>query len=185
MNAVRTKVTRGDARSDTDLLGLTHLGDREALGALYDRHAQSVFAFARRLTQREDAEDVVQATFLRIAEIAGSYDDRSLSARAWIFGVAYRIVRERRRSLHRLLEVLRRYAERESARSVSPSAGAHDLERALAALAEPKRVVLLLTELHGLSCEEVARTLDVPIGTVWTRLHHARREMRALLQETP
>ena len=62
-----------------------------------------------------------------------------------------------------------------------PRAESLDLERALERLSAPKREVLLLAEVHGFSGEEIATMLGVPIGTVWTRLHHARREMRDIL----
>jgi RNA polymerase sigma-70 factor (ECF subfamily) len=48
-------------------------------------------------------------------------------------------------------------------------------------LSQPKRVTLLLAEVEGLSCPEIAAALDIPVGTVWTRLHKARRELRQLL----
>ena len=57
-----------------------------------------------------------------------------------------------------------------------------DVERALATLSEAKRVTLLLAEVEGLTCQEIADALAVPIGTVWTRLHAARRELRNTLE---
>jgi RNA polymerase sigma-70 factor (ECF subfamily) len=56
-----------------------------------------------------------------------------------------------------------------------------DVERALAQLSEAKRLTVLMAEVEGMSCAEIATTLDVPIGTVWTRLHAARRELRQAL----
>jgi RNA polymerase sigma-70 factor (ECF subfamily) len=58
-----------------------------------------------------------------------------------------------------------------------------DVERALARISEIKRTTLLLAEVEGLSCREIAEILNIPIGTVWTRLHAARRELRTLLRE--
>jgi RNA polymerase sigma-70 factor (ECF subfamily) len=185
MSVVRKRVESADARSDAELLGLAHGGDRAALGALYDRHAQGVYGFARRFAAAAEAEDVVQATFLRIVDIAGSYDDRALSARAWIFGVAHRVHSERRRAGGRLARAVQAYGElRASSSDLGARHDAIDLERALARLAEAKRAVLVLTQVHGFSCEEVARMLELPVGTVWTRLHHARRELRAHLEGT-
>jgi len=45
--------------------------------------------------------------------------------------------------------------------------------------------VLLLAEVEGFSCPEIAEMLDIPVGTVWTRLHHARRELRTTWGKTP
>ena len=59
-----------------------------------------------------------------------------------------------------------------------------DLQKGLLRLTETTRVVLLLAEVEGFTCDEIATLLDVPVGTVWTRLHHARREMRAFYEES-
>ncbi len=58
-----------------------------------------------------------------------------------------------------------------------------EVEHALGRISEVKRITLLLAEVEGLSCAEIAEVLDVPIGTVWTRLHAARREIRRALDE--
>ena len=171
-----------EAPTDAELLERVHSGDRDALGLLYDRHAQSVYGFVRRLTSREEAEDIVQTTFIRLSNVAGSFDARGLSARGWIHGVAYHVYRERRRTLVRFRQIIAEYtAEKLGVRHAS-SHEAVDVERALSRLSEPKRTVLVLTQVHGFTSEEVARMLDVPLGTVWTRLHHARRDLKALLE---
>ena len=58
-----------------------------------------------------------------------------------------------------------------------------DIERALVRISAAKRITLLMAEVEGLSCAEIAAALGVPIGTVWTRLHAARRELRQVLEE--
>jgi RNA polymerase sigma-70 factor (ECF subfamily) len=58
-----------------------------------------------------------------------------------------------------------------------------DVERALRLISAPKRITFLMAEVEGLSCPEIATALQIPIGTVWTRLHAARRELRRALQE--
>jgi RNA polymerase sigma-70 factor (ECF subfamily) len=58
-----------------------------------------------------------------------------------------------------------------------------DIERALVKISEAKRITLLMAEVEGLSCAEIAAALGVPIGTVWTRLHAARRDLRRALEE--
>lgn len=176
MTAMRRRAEEAEERPDAELLGLAYAGDREALGALYDRHAQAVFGFTRRFTSAPEAEDIVQVTFLRIVEIAGDYDNRCLSSRGWIFGVAYRVMRERRRSLSRFLRFLEGYGDERRSR-VEHREEATDVERALLRLAEPKRTVLVLTVVEGFTAQEVATMLGVPLGTIWTRLHHARREL--------
>jgi RNA polymerase sigma-70 factor (ECF subfamily) len=72
----------------------------------------------------------------------------------------------------------------EHARDPRPSLHARaDVERALARLSEVKRITFVMAEVEGSSCEEIARAMEVPVGTVWTRLHSARRELRGALAE--
>ena len=171
--------------SDADLLQRIAAGDVEALGALYDRHARALLAFARRAAPSEDAEDIVQNVFLRALSCAGRFDRDAATARPWLFGIAVRVASERRRSLRRFGAAVLRLAAF-GRRAVEPAAVERtDVERALAALSPQKRDVLLLVEVEELTCEEAASALGVPVGTVWTRLHHARRELRKLLGETP
>jgi RNA polymerase sigma-70 factor (ECF subfamily) len=66
---------------------------------------------------------------------------------------------------------------------VAPNDTASDLDRALGRLSTAKRSVVVLSEIEGFTCEEIAVMLRIPIGTVWTRLHHARKELRAIHTE--
>lgn len=169
-----------DSENDIAALAAVARGDVGALGELYDRHARALLAFAARSVGARDAEDLVQITFLRAAKVAASFDGRSSGARAWLFGITARLVQERRRSFARLARALLRF---DVALPAAPTDEARtDLRRGLARLTESKRVVLLLAEVEGFTCEEIATMLEVPIGTVWTRLHHARREMRAFYE---
>ncbi len=171
--------------SDAETLRRVAAGDVEALGALYDRHARALLGFVRRVAPSDDAEDIVQNVFLRALSRAGRFDADAASARPWLFGIAVRIAGERRRSVRRFAAALLRLST-SGKRATEPAAAEKtDVERALAALSPQKREVLLLVEVEELTCDEVAAALGIPVGTVWTRLHHARRELRQLLGERP
>jgi RNA polymerase sigma-70 factor (ECF subfamily) len=134
-----------------------------------------------RVAGARDAEDIVQATFLRVAKLASTFDRRAESARPWLIGIASRIVLERRRSFARLARALFTLgSSTPMPTSIDPARG--DLARALERLSAVKRIVLILAEVEEYTCEEIALMLDIPVGTVWTRLHHARRELRAHLE---
>jgi len=158
-------------------LGSGQLG---ALGELYDRHQAPLRRFLARATRdAHDVDDLVHATFLSAAQCAQRYDGRA-SCRPWLIGIAAQLLRRRRRASSRLLEILTSLkSSLQPARDPQPAYQARtDVERALGSLSEAKRVTLLMAEVEGLSCEEIAQALEVPIGTVWTRLHAARRELR-------
>lgn len=176
---------RGSVHDDAELLGRVGRGDLGALGELYDRHARALLGFATRCTSAQDAEDLLQTTFMRAARSAATFDGRTGNARSWLFGITAHLVQERRRSFARLARALLRFdvGSVTGATASPPEEHRSDLRKGLGRLAETKRVVLILAEVEGFTCEEIAAMLAVPVGTVWTRLHHARREMRAFYEE--
>jgi RNA polymerase sigma factor (sigma-70 family) len=157
-------------------------GDVGAIGEVYERHVRTLLRFAVRVVGAADADDIVQSTFVRAAKVSATYDDRAGSARRWLLGIAARLVQERRRSLARWTRALARFGI-ERGQTVTLPDEHTDLEKGLARLSEAKRSVLVLAEIEGFGCEEIARILDIPIGTVWGRLHHARRELRKYYEE--
>jgi RNA polymerase sigma-70 factor, ECF subfamily len=169
--------------SDAGLMTRMTGGDSGALGELYDRHQASLRRFlARATSDAADVDDLVHAAFLEAAKSAGRYDGRA-SCRPWLVGIAAQLLRRRRRAFGRFVAVLSSLGGVRSG-VLDPRPGLQartDVERALHALSEPKRITFLMAELEGLTCPEIADALNIPIGTVWTRLHAARRELRAAL----
>jgi RNA polymerase sigma-70 factor (ECF subfamily) len=171
---------------DPDIMIRLAGGESGALGQLYDRYHEQVRRFVARATSdAEDVDDLVQATFLAAAKTAGRYDGRP-SCRPWLIGIAARLLRRRGRAFGRFLAVLSSVTGARAA-NVDPRPvlqARWDVERALLRLGETKRIAFLMAEVEGLSCPEIAAALRIPIGTVWTRLHAARRELRQSLEES-
>lgn len=172
-----------------DALAMRRLaeGDIAALGELYDRHHAAVWRFACRMTGSEvDADDVVHQTFLALLKTAASFDS-SRSFRPWLLGTAMHLMRRQRTSVARWARLLARFRSApdfspdDPERTVSAREHLSRVNRALTEMNEGKRAVLLLSELEGLKGEQIAEALGIPLGTVWTRLHHARRELAAAL----
>jgi RNA polymerase sigma-70 factor (ECF subfamily) len=159
-------------------------GEIGALGELYDRYREPVRRFVARATSdADDVDDLVHATFLAAAKSAGRYDGRP-SCRPWLIGIAAQLLRRRRQSLGRFLAVLSSLRVRATTVDPRPALQSRsDVERALDGISAAKRITLLMAEVEGLSCAEIAAALGIPIGTVWTRLHAARRELRRALEE--
>jgi RNA polymerase sigma factor (sigma-70 family) len=153
-------------------------GDVGALGTLYDRYAAQLFRFVCRVAGDQDAADIVHTTFLRVVVLAEGYDASAPSARSWLFAIVLRVVQEHRRSLRRWSTALRGFAAQPGKRAPVIPEERRDLDYCLLRLSPQKRTVLLLAEVEGFTCVEIAAMLAIPIGTVWTRLHHARRELR-------
>ena len=176
------------ALADADALAMQRLarGEVDALGELYDRHQAAVRRFATRMTQStDDGADLVHATFLAALKTAKNFDT-SRSCRAWLLGITARLVHRQRTTGARWSRLLGAFRPPEPAWTRDPESTLGDrqgLERALSRLSHAKRSVLLMAELEGLRGEEIAEALAIPVGTVWTRLHHARRELLAALGE--
>ncbi len=149
---------------------------------LYEAHAAELRQALARLAPDLDADDLLQELFL-VAIDRPQALLRADSPRAWLFGVAVKLAATRTRSAR-----VRRFFGLESAEHVSAATDApgrtveqRDAQRAvmsaLSTVSTAKRDAFVLFELQGLSGEEVAQALDIPLKTVWTRLFHARREL--------
>ena len=185
--AARRRVAGEDARPDAELLHAVASGDLAALGDLYDRHGEDVRRFLVRAGAGADADDVLHEAFLAVTTAARGYDGRA-SAKPFLLGIAVRVLRGRRRTVARWARAALAWVDRgpaETTRTPEDDASTTEelvaFERALGHLSEDKRVVLLLSEAEGLSGEEIAGALGIPVATVWTRLHYARASIRAEL----
>jgi RNA polymerase sigma factor (sigma-70 family) len=177
-------VPRIGAPTDAVLMAQIAAGDLTALGELYQRHRTAVRQFALRATcKHDDAEDVLHDTFLTAARIAERYDGRD-SCRPWLIGIAARLTQQRSQKLARLARYLSRLASlHRTSEDPRPALDARsELARALDRMSAAKRVVILMAEVEGMTCPEIAEALEIRVGTVWTRLHHARRELRAAIE---
>jgi RNA polymerase sigma-70 factor (ECF subfamily) len=149
-------------------------GDVNAFGQLYALFAPGVFGLCLRLTgQREAAEDCTQESFVAAWRALDRFEHRSRFS-TWLQRIAIRTVLARRRGLRFRNEV----AEPSTGLPdvADPGAGAPplDVERAIAALPEGARHVLVLVGIYGYSHAEAAKTLGVAEGTCKAQLHRAR-----------
>ena len=154
-------------------------GDEAAFRALVDGQARYLFGVAHALTgNAADAEDLVQETFL--GALKGRFRGQS-SVRTWLVGILVRqagmLWRSRRRRREEPLTAPDGGAALQLAHSAEPDARL-DLSTMLQELSAEHRAVIVLRELQGLSYEEMAAALGVPRGTVESRLHRAREELR-------
>ena len=135
--------------------------------------------YARALTRNvELADDLVQDTLVRALRSEHLFHDGNI--RAWLYTILTNLNRNRLRSLARR-PALQAIDDNDAPDMAGPEAGGRDIERALAALVEDQRTVLLLIVLEGLSYREVAELQGVPIGTVMSRLARARTQIKAYL----
>lgn len=164
--------------------------DADRFGELYDRYCGMLYRYAyRRLGPSGSAEDVVADAFVVAFRKRGGYDLTRVDARPWLFGILTKEIARRRRSEEARYRALGRagpdeevgeFADRVVA-AVAAQAVRGALSAALAGLRPVERDVLLLVAWGDLSYEEVAESLNIKIGTVRSRLHRARQQLKAVL----
>ncbi len=138
-------------------------------------HYQAVWAFCRRRVGMDLASDLTQDTFVTAEQKRSSYRE-DVPPRAWLFGIALNHCRNRARNLGREVQIdwLADTPAPEGADMIECEA----LRQALAKLSEDHRAVVILKEVEGLTYDEIGKVLDVPSGTVKSRLHHAFVQLR-------
>lgn len=177
------------AISDEALIAACAKRDPNALGVLFDRYQSTVYRFLSRLsgTDARDLDDLVQATFLEVHRAASQFRGAS-AVKSWIVGIALNIARHHVRSEVRRKAMLSSYAESPKGDPARPDDNAerrqlmNKLYSALDTLPREQREVFVMCDLEEVRGVEAARILNVPEGTVWRRLHEARKALRAALE---
>jgi RNA polymerase sigma-70 factor, ECF subfamily len=180
-------------RRDEELLLLIAAGQREALGPLYARYAGVVYGIAARSFDASTAEEIVQEVFLAAWRGAATFDPERGAVRGWLLQIArYRIINEIRRrsrrpqtagdSALRLVELADPDPSPDEAlfRDEQDTA----VRAALAELPAAQRSALSLAFFGGMTHEQVADRLDLPLGTAKTRIRAGMHKMRVLLAPT-
>jgi RNA polymerase sigma-70 factor (ECF subfamily) len=159
--------------------------DTALLRALHDEHAAAIWRYVMRLTgDSAFAEDIVQETLLRAWRRPSVLDQSASSARAWLFTVARNLVIDDRRSARARHEFgADPLPERVAADQTDAVLDSWLVADALAGLSPEHRAVIVCAYYQGRSVAETAVALDIPAGTVKSRLHYALRAMRLALQE--
>lgn len=168
------------------------VGDEERFAALYETWFFDVVRWIGVLGMpASDAEDLAQEVFLVVGRKISTFDGGNEAG--WLYRITELTVRDhRRRAWFKNLFVRRRRdvdLETFAHADASP-AGAYEhqedqiiLQAILAKMSKKRRATFMLFEIEGCSGEEIAAIQDVPLGTVWTRLHHARKEFWKLVAE--
>ncbi len=190
--AVRPRAWRRPFRmtlnpSDLDLLQRVALADRDAFRLFYDRHAPQVLAYVRSLGRSRDAsEDVVQEVFLAVWRKAATYRPERGDVAGWL----YTMTRNKVVDLWRKLPTGSDQSSEESLAALSERPEAESrvvsisLRKAMADLKLEQRQALELAYFGGLTYEETAERLKLPVGTLKSRIRAGLALMRGVLSES-
>jgi RNA polymerase sigma-70 factor (ECF subfamily) len=172
---------------ETELIANAQHGDRNAFSELVRIHARGVFNVVYRMGgDALIAEDAAQETFLRAWQHLPSYRPGT-SLRNWLYRIAFNagmdMLRKERRIAPEAIEDLPLSDGRPGPESlVAENERTSLVQRAILSLPDASRAVLVLREYEGLSYQEISSTLDIPVGTVMSRLNYARNLLKSKLQ---
>jgi RNA polymerase sigma-70 factor (ECF subfamily) len=180
LKVARVSLAQGDERPD--VLDVTEV---------HAAHAEYVWTSLYRLgVEVDDLPDMLQEVFVVVHRRAHTYDGTS-KIRTWLYGICLNLVQNYRRKAHRRRErLVDHLPETTPAAEVDPEAALsrtearQRLQTILEKLDPEKRAVLVMFEIENLSCHQIAATIGVPVGTVYSRLHAARKAFARALTKT-
>lgn len=167
------------------LVGRARLGDAAAFEALYRSHVGRIHALCLRLAgNRPAAEDLTQEVFVRAWRKLSSFRGAAAFG-TWLYRLAVNVAVDELRSTRRG-PAAEPPGEADTLHALPPVQDRRelglDLERAIAELPHSSRMVFVLHDIAGWRHDEIARALDIAVGTARTHLHHARTRLREVLQ---
>ena len=197
-----TKTTAQDRERDKVLVAAAQKGDQAAFRELFDRYHRRAFAIAIGVVKnKQDALDIVQDAFIKVHKHIQNFQGTA-SFYTWLYRIVMNLSIDHVRKAKKGRDLdyddkvgrgdedvagdgalLPTILESNPRRTVLRRELADAIQAALDTLSEDHRAVIMLREIEGLSYEEMARVLEVPKGTIMSRLFHARRNMQAALSE--
>jgi RNA polymerase sigma-70 factor (ECF subfamily) len=184
------------AEDDATLIERCRAGDAAAFEPLVEKYRQRVWRLAFNvLRDREEAWDVAQEAFVRAWQALPAFRGQA-AFYTWLFRIVMNVASDRARAraargrafgTERIPEedwdrvLVDRPGESSPAAAAAGAQERERIERALATLPEHHRRIVVLSDIEGLSYKEIADVLEIPMGTVMSRLHNARKRLRAAL----
>jgi RNA polymerase sigma-70 factor (ECF subfamily) len=174
--------------SDAEVIGRS-LSEPETFGLIYDRHAATLLRFLGRRAGAKIAEGLVGELFRIAFERRKAFDPSRETALPWLYGIGSRLLLKHRRSEARRLRASARLAadsqptdRRMGAAALDARVSISRVADAIDSLPDEEREPLLLFAWEELSYQHMAEALELPIGTVRSRLNRARAHLRELLE---
>ena len=172
--------------ADEDLISLVEANDAEAFAVLYDRHNRAAYSLAYRMMgERQSADDLMQDAFLKVWRGAGSYRSERGSVRTWILSIVHnrgidqlRSLASRRRTQQKIEASAPRSQPSEAFAQSWRNSQREQVREALKTLPPEQLKVLELAYFSGYTHVEIARLLDLPLGTVKGRMRLGLKKIK-------
>jgi RNA polymerase sigma factor (sigma-70 family) len=172
-------------RTDAEVIAGS-LDDPERFAVIFDRHADEIHRYAARRLGQQAAADVVSEVFLAAFRNRGRYQPSRTDARPWLYGIASKVISQQLRTEGRRAHLVAAVAAASPTEAAADDIGdriaaqrLHEvLLGVLAGLSPADRELVLLVAWAELSYDQAAQALQIPIGTVRSRLHRVRAKVR-------
>ncbi len=185
--------SKNDVAAEIRLLELVGKGDRDSLGALYDRYSTVLYSVALRILNNEaEAEDLLQEVFVQIWDKASLYDAKRGKPLTWVMSMTRNKAIDRLRSLqrrHRLHDEAEQEAKATEAASMADShedvyaaENSRAVRDAVLQLSPEQRQAIEMAYFSGLTQSEIADKLQEPLGTIKARIRRGMLKLRDLLE---
>lgn len=183
--------TMSEPLADTTIIQQSQ-GDPEAFAQIFDRYHRDVHRFVARRAGREAADEVLSEVFLAAFAQRDSFDFEVASARPWLFGIANNLLKRRWRSMASQQRLAARLAALPGSPNYPDDGFVEGIDAArqwvrvrsaLGRLPEEEQEALLLYAWEELTYGEIAKVVGVPLGTIRSRIHHARTQLRVFVAE--
>lgn len=174
---------------DTQIIDIYLNGNREALNILIERYKTALYRFCYHLTSnKQEADDLFQDTWVKAVEKIRQYDN-SRAFNVWLFSIAMNNYRDKYRKAKRWLSKLTDVFG-ENIQSEEPTAAEHVegkevkdlLVKCINELKDSYRIPLILYYYKEISYEDIAKILDIPLGTVKSRLNSAKKKLKEIME---
>lgn len=165
--------------TESDLIRCAAAGQREAYGQIFKLYRDNAYGLAYQYTQnKEDALDVVQDAFIKAYQNLSRFDLKR-AFRPWLMTIVRNQCLDflRRRKRRRVEDLPLHLPDARALSRTERRVLRHEIRDAMSRLSEAQREIVFLKDYQGHSYAEIAEILDIPLGTVMSRLHHARKRM--------
>lgn len=170
---------------ESELVAALRRKDEGAFGYLYDHYAGTLYSVVRQIVEDADtSSDVLQETFVNIWRKIDLYDESKGRLFTWMLNIARNAAIDKTRSKgFQQNSKLQPLADQDGAYpSIKPGVDDYGLKKVLAKLKDEQRLLIDLSYFQGYTHEQIARALDIPLGTVKTRIRSALTQLRNYLQ---
>lgn len=149
---------------------------------LFDTYKTPIYQFVYRYCQDEQLSmDIVQDTFVRFHKYQVQFDENKSSLKTYLFRMAYQIMVNRLKRRNRMIRLLPFLFQQDHKQYLSLD-DKLSIQAAIQELPDEQRAVILLTYYHDLTQKDISKILEIPIGTVKSRLHASLKKLKVLLE---